>query len=207
MRRDDFLIGPKEKAIEAIKSGDKEEAIKYIEQMSQEAKRAHDRAIEWIQSLLNFTAETQGEEAVEQALKKSFDDVYKDRRIAAPNVQSAEEQVRIWCQVHRAHYSNFYVEEDEEKFVVVILFCGTGGKLHDEDKAGKTQKAYPWSFNQAGVTYYCCHEPVFEAMAATYGMDIEDHTYKTIFDDNGKPVGHECRWIVYKNKFEKDKKK
>jgi len=199
MRRDDFLIGPKEKAIQAIKADNKEEAIKYVEQMNQEAKGAHDRAMEWIQSLLNYTAVTRGEAAVEEILKRSFDDVYKSRRIAAPKIKSAEDQVRIWCQVHRIHYSNFYVEEDDEKFVVVITFCGSGGKLHDEDKPGKTKDAYPWSFNQRGVTYYCCHEPVFEATAAAYGLELEDHAYKTVLDKNGKEVGHECRWTIYKN--------
>ena len=159
IRRDDLLVGPKEKAIEAVKAGNKEEAIRYIQELYEEFRPLHDRYSEWAQSLLSFIAEKLGEEAVEEALKRIFLDVYKDRWGKMKNM-SHEEIVKMWCQLWRSHYSDFYVEEDEEKTVFVVSYCNSGGRIQKEGKARgrRTSKPYPWSFNQAGVSYYCCHE-------------------------------------------------
>ena len=66
-RRYDLLIGPREKAIEAVKAGNKAEAIKYIEGLSLIFKPVHDRYIDWIEYLLEFVADRVGEEAVGEA--------------------------------------------------------------------------------------------------------------------------------------------
>jgi len=42
IRRDDLLVGPKEKAIEAVKAGNKEEAIRYIQELYEEFRPLHD---------------------------------------------------------------------------------------------------------------------------------------------------------------------
>ena len=202
IRRDDLLIGPKEKAIEAVKAGNKEEAIKYINELSLEFQPTHDRFAEFIQALLVFVSEKLGEEAVNEALTAVYDNVYKKKLLSEsgwkPKEPSAEELVGFWCRAHRDHWSEFYVEEDDEKFTLVVTKCGSGGKMHDARIPGETSKAYPWSFNQAGVNYFCCHEPVFEAGAAAVGLPTEHHEYQTIYDDDGNPVGHLCKWIAYK---------
>jgi len=205
-RRDDFLIGPREKAIEAVKAGNKEEAIKYIDALNFEFQPTHDRFSEFIQTLLVYISEKLGEEAVEDAMKTVYDRVYKSRLLAnsgwKPKELTAEEQVQFWCKAHRDHWSEFYVEEDDEKFTVVITGCGSGGKMHDARIPGETSKPYPWSFNQAGVNYFCCHEPIFEAGAAEVGLPTEHHEYETVYDEDGNPTGHLCKWIAYKKKAE-----
>ena len=200
IRRDDLLVGPKEKAIEAIKAGREQEAIKHIEELSEEFRPLHDRYGEWIQSLLCFIAEKLGEEAVEEALQKTFIDVYKDIYESTKDL-SPEELIKSRCKSHRTHYSDFYVEEDDEKFVLVIPYCGSGGRMQKKDKAyGRTKKAYPWSFNQAGVSYYCAHELVFSKLAKDFGLDRFQYEYHHQFDNEGKPTGLPCRWIIYKKK-------
>ena len=117
IKRDDLLIGPKEKAIAAVKEGRIDAAIQHIEELYLEFRPLHDRYGDWILSLLGFVKDKLGEEAVEDALKKTFEDVYKERALATAKLPY-EERIRRYCQGHRTHYSEFHVEEDDEKVSV-----------------------------------------------------------------------------------------
>ena len=90
-RRDDLVIGPKEKAIEAVRAGNKEEAIKNIETLYEEFRPLHDRYGDWIQILLSFIAEKLGEEAIEEAIRRITYEVYKEKWLTAFKNMSAEE--------------------------------------------------------------------------------------------------------------------
>ena len=197
-RRDDLLIGPKERAIEAVKAGRKEEAVKYIEELWEGFKPLHDRYGDWIQFLLSFIADKLGEEVVEEALRGIVIDIYKDRFVSTFKTMSAEEIAKSWSQVSKSHYCDVYVEEDDEKFVLVIPYCGSGGRMQKEARGRKTEKAYPWSFDQEGVPYYCCHESVFNLMFEELGLGNLKFGYCLQFDDKGNPTGDACRHIVYK---------
>src|SRR3989304_1544146 len=141
-RRDDLMIGPREKAIEAIEAGKKEEAIRYIGELVEEFRPLHDRYAEWIQSLLVFIAERVGEEAVEEALVKTFDDVYRGKLLSLKNM-SHEDVVKSRSKSHRSLFSQFYPE---------------------------------------------------------LGMDFMKYEFHRQFDDQGRPTGQPCRWIIYKRK-------
>lgn len=197
-RRDDLLIGPKENAIAAVKAGKKEEAIKYIEELYLDFKPLHDRYSAWINCLLNFVAEKLGEETVEEALRRTYKDVIGQTRPAPTD--SPEERVKALCRANRCHYSDFYVEEDDEKFVVVNSYCGSGGRMTMENLPGKTKKAYPWSFNLKGLSYYCSHGKVFEALDSAIREDFLHHDCQPQFDKDGKLKGLICRWTTYKKK-------
>lgn len=199
-RRDDLLVGPKEKAIEAVKAGRKEEAIKYIEELYELFKPLHDRYSEWIQFLFSFIAERLGEGVVEEAYRGITMDIYKDKWVSMFKKMSPEEITRYFGLVHKSHYSNFYVEEDDEKFALVIPYCGSGGRMQKEGKKGRTGKAYPWSFDQEGVSYYCCHEGVFNMVFEELGFGTMKFEYSPQFDKEGKPTGGICRCLIYKKK-------
>jgi len=201
IKRNELVVGPKERAIEAIKAGRKQEAIKCIEEFYEEFRPLHDRYGDWVQSLLGFVSDKLGEEAVEEALYRTFMDVYKDRAISFKDMRH-EDIIRRYCQSLRSHYSKFYIEEDEEKTVIVITYCGSGGRMQREGKAyrKRTQKNYPWSFDQAGVSYYCCHEGVFSMAYKELGLDFVRYEYCKQFDDGGKPTGSPCKWIFYKER-------
>jgi len=199
-RRDDLAVGPREKAIEAVKAGKKEEAIKYIEELYESFKPLHDRYSEWIQFLLTFIAERLGEEVVNEALRGITYAIYKDRWVDMFKNMSPEEVTKMFCLVHKSHYSDFYVEEDDEKFVLVLPYCGSGGRMQKEGKAGSTGKAYPWSFDQEGVSYYCCHEAVFNQVFEELGFGTMKFEYCPQFDKEGKPTGGVCRCVIYKKK-------
>lgn len=152
--RDDLKIGPKEKAIEAIEAGKKKEAIRYIDELVEEFRPLHDRYEDWILSLLGFIKDKMGGGAIEEALLRTFTDVYKERAFPLEKMGNPE-LIKRYCQSLRSHYAEFYLEEDDEKTVIVIPYCGSGGRMEKEGKAKgrRTQQAYPWSFNQKGVCY------------------------------------------------------
>lgn len=200
-QRDDLLVGPKEQAIEAINNGDKKEAIRYVEELSREFQPLHDRYVEWIQFLLGFIAERLGEERVEEALRGIVTEIYKDSWVSMFKKMSPEDIARMFCRVSKIHYSDFHIEEDEEKFVIIIPYCGSGGKIQKEGKAAgrRTREPYPWSFSQAGVSYYCCHESVFNIMFRELGFNNIKFEYCNQFEDDGRATGNPCRLIIYKS--------
>jgi len=200
-RRDDLLIGPKEKAIEAVQAGRKEEAIKYIEELGQSFKPLHDRYGDWIEFLLDLIAERIGEETVQEALRGIGIEVYGPW-LPMFRTMSSEEIARMFCQAQKVHNSDFHVEEDDEKFVLVLSYCGSGGRIQKEGKTRTTTKAYPWSFNQEGVNYYCCHCPVHVNLYKEYGCNRIEVEWSIQVDEEGKPIGNACRYIIYKGEPE-----
>ncbi len=201
-RRDDLLVGPKERAIAAIEAGHKEAALRCVEELSIEGQSLHDRYVEWIQSLLGFIAEHMGEESVEKALRQIVTDVYRGPWISQFKEMNPEDIARMWARISKSHYSDFHIEEDEEKYIITIPYCASGGKIQQAGKAAgrRTKRDYPWSFNQAGVSYYCCHESVFNQMYKELGFMNMQFEYHNQFEDDGTPTGHPCRFYIYKNK-------
>src|SRR4030042_4357638 len=116
-RRDDLLKGPMEKAIEAVEKGEKkEEAIRRIKELYEDFHPLHDRYSEGCSLLLTFIGTHLGEEAVLKATQLLMDEIYTERfnEMKKLNYQSL---VEAFVRMHRSHYSQFHVDEDEEKTV------------------------------------------------------------------------------------------
>ena len=75
-RRDDLLSGPYEKTKEAIEKGDKEAALKNLEETRLLYKGIHDRYGDWISILFTFISKRLGEDAVKDANEFIMDNIY-----------------------------------------------------------------------------------------------------------------------------------
>jgi hypothetical protein len=194
-------MGPKEKAMEAVKAGNTDEALKQIDALHKQFKPLHDRYVEWISYLLTYISDKVGEEAVEEAMTGTYQAVYGKMAAAAANMpkRTAEDMINGWAQGHLVHHSDIYVEEDDEKYVLYIKFCGSGSTAQRAytDK-GRTQKAYPWSGDIKGMCYYCTHEPAW--FREEFAKGKEFIKYANQFDENGQPTGDCCQYVVYKDK-------
>lgn len=202
-RRDDLTVSPKVKALKAIKAGNKDEAIKYIEEMDKWGLyMLRDTYGHWIQYLLGFIAKKLGEEAIEEAWNGALIDSWGDKNDwpAQMNNRSAEETMKIICPQISALGSDYYVEEDDEKFVINFTYCASGGRMEKEGKAAgkRTTKPYPWSFNQAGIPYYCCHEGVMMRLFAKFVKKPYWKEGNSQYNDDGTPTGRICRCYLYK---------
>lgn len=199
IRRDDLVMGPREKAIAAVEAGNKEEALKQIEALHMLFKPLHDRYCEWINYLFTYIAENLGEEHVGIAMKGTFDAVYGKLFAAGGKMpkRSPEQMIAGMAQGHLVHHSDIYVEEDDEKFVLYVKHCGSGSTVQKNyTDRGRTTKAYPWSGDTKGMCYYCCHEPCWMGGGFT---DKEYMTYANQFDENGEPTGLCCTYVVKKD--------
>jgi hypothetical protein len=198
-RRDDFTIGPKEKLMDAIRSGKTEEALAYVNELYEMFRGMHDGFVNTISLMHGKLAEANGEAWLERFTR---DRLSRWRSIfGTMENMSPEERVSMICDIHRPMYSEFRVEEDDEKFVVVITGCNNGGRLirdgiakHQEALA---KKAYPWCFNKEGVPYYCIHAAIFDEIFKELGLNIEVQWGKQ-YDDEGKQVDEPCKYVIYK---------
>jgi hypothetical protein len=199
-KRDELLIGPKEKAEEALNKNEKAQALKHISELYEEFRPIHDRYVESINSLLTFVSQKLGEEAVAEAARHYVEQTTSGM-FARMKTLNHEQLVRALADLHRKHYSRFYVEEDSDKTVITVAECNVGARLLKDGIAqregGLTKKTWPWSFNSAGVPYYCLHAHVFNDLFQKLGVPVEI-TWGKQYDDEGKATGETCRYIIRK---------
>jgi len=199
-RRDNFIIGPKEKLIEAIKSGKTEKAFGYVNDLYEMFRGMHDGFINAISLMHGKLAEAKGEEWLEGFTR---DRIYPRWRPIFQTMKdmTPEERVNLICDIHRPMYSEFHVEEDDEKFVVVVTGCNNGGRLIRDGIAKRqnalTRKPYAWCFNKVGVPYYCIHAAIFNEIFKEFDLKIEVQWSKQ-YDEQGKRTDESCKYIVFK---------
>jgi hypothetical protein len=199
-RRDNLTIGPKEKMIDAIKSGKTEEALRHVDELYEMFRGMHDGFINTISLMHGKLAEAKGEEWLEGFTR---DRLSRWRSIfGTMKTMLPEERVKMICDIHRPMYSEFHVEEDDEEFVVVITGCNNGGRLIRDGIAKQqnavTKEAYPWCFNKIGVPYYCIHAAIFNEIFKELGLNIEIQWGKQ-YDEQGKQIDEPCKYVIYKS--------
>jgi hypothetical protein len=197
LRRPDLEKNSMERAIEAVNAGNKEEAIRYIQDMSKNWMVLHDRYVAWGQILLNFIAVRVGEDAVEEAHKAITDYVYGPM-FGKWNTQPHEEIVANFVRMSDPHQHKYHVDEDEEKTVITLDLCGSGGRAKKEGVfkkiGGFTKEPYDWAFGREGMPYYCSHCRVHEMIWEKMDFPV-DHVYGDI--EKGQP----CKWVIQKRKL------
>jgi len=200
VRRDDFLVGPKEKAVEAIKAGRTQEALGYLNDVNEQFHKLHDAYSNHLSLLFGTLVETQGDKWYEAFDRKTVFELFR-AKYERWRAMSPGQRVEDICSSQRAHYSEFHVEEDDEKFVVVITGCGAGGRLVRDGIAKRqnavTRKAYPWSFNKVSFPYYCSHGYVLNELWKELGLNVELQWGRQ-YDNQGNRIDEPCKYIVYK---------
>ena len=199
-RRDDFLVGPKEKAAEAIQAGKTKEALGYLNEVGEQFHALHDAYSNEIGFLKGTLAKIQGDKWYEGFERKLIFESFRPKYECFKGI-TAEQQVVAICNSMRAHFSEFHVEEDPEKFVVKITGCGAGGRLIRDGIAKRqdaiTKKAYPWSFNRVGFPYYCAHAYFLNELFKELGLKIKIE-YGRQYGDQGNKMDEPCQYFVYK---------
>jgi len=147
--------------LQALDEGNIEEARKRVIRMDDEAKRMHDTMTNFASVLLTYIGETYGDEEVVKALRFRHEHVEQDQKNMM--TMSPEEAVRHKALIHRGHHSQVTVTEEEDRFVLKLDPCNTGGRLMLEDSRkpstpfGKVKKPIPESWKRLGISYYCVH--------------------------------------------------
>ena len=183
-----------EKIHRAIEAGDKEKALALLDEINRNRNTYRDIFLTWIDILQTYGADKLGEEFVYET-----DRIFGERAIWPTLFEgllkkaNAKDRLRqrayVWTSVHGINLDE--IEEDEEKFILKFK-CATGGSIRTKKQFGKTKKAYPWSYGQEGLCYYCTHCPVVIDI-----MPIEDlwyHAWTCLPQPEGR-----CIQYIYKN--------
>ena len=198
LRKDDLPelgVSTRRLLIEAIQSHRTEEALKLLEYLNVERAQAP-MIIFWIEQMLKFIGDNMGEETLYESLRISAEH-WRDRYEKVP-LLPPEERLQFWVEVPRGA-GDVTIVEDEEKYTVNLEPCGSGGRLRLAESTGRVQlgrtlKAYPWSWGQVNVPYWCCHCCVMNEI-----LPIEWNGFPVRVTEYSDNAHGSCRVLIYKD--------
>lgn len=208
IRRDDLARDCYALAIEAIDRGERERAKKHLAHMKEEWRLLHDMYGDAEGVLLTFIAERLGEKSVDEAHRYVAETLWKPLLIGLKD-HGIDALIEALARFLRAHGYEFTCAEDDEKYVFVLDYCPTGGRIVKEGKIdtsgrhalaiGTTKRPYSWSFDRKGISYYCCHCPLWmHILPKEWGWDVLDVQFGDKADGEGRAADEPCKMIVYK---------
>lgn len=176
-----------------------------------ESKGLHDLYVDWTSDMLDKVAKKWGEEAMYQLLRDTQGTWMMKRSWKGFIKMNIYERLWLNAEVFRAHrcgpkqMGELDFTEDNEKIIMSCNPCGSGGRTRRGDPVdktpsrygapynfGKTSQAYPWSWSEKGVPYYCIHCAINEILMIEWGgwpLWVTEYV-----EDAGKP----CAWVFYK---------
>ena len=167
-------------AMEALEGGDVEGAKHWIRRHDETKDVIHDLYLHWITALLSHIHENWGEEAAVKAVRDTA--AHGQSGWAIPMAQAKqkiiEEQgmkayvewvIDMWRQ--HSMYPGTTVEEDDEKVIIRMRQCGSGGRLINSGAYDgpmgykKLEKAGCHTWGEQGLPIYCSHCPMVHEIA------------------------------------------
>lgn len=190
-----------DRAKAAIDAGDAEEAKRLLDQTYAELAHLHDGYMCWVGGLETWIYEHHGVEELEQA--ERFAHIVEGKIAFKPSGAKTfkERVVALVNGLHGHVYQPMEVTEDDEKVVVTVNPCGSGGRLMEmggyEPETGMAtiKEACNITFGYEDFPMYCIHCPVMRAQDYERSGDM---FFVREFVD-GKP-GPACQAIFYKDR-------
>lgn len=183
---------------QAIDAGELERAKKLNRRMYREFQSQHDNYLNWVTSLLTFIQNRLGDEAVYESIYSAFEalgalaDAYRG--------QDPGKQAAMLAAGFRGHLTTAVVEEDDEKFTVMMAPCGSGGKVIANNgytpvgKFAKLKKSHKMTFGKTDFPIYCAHCALQDI------VPMEKTGYPIWVIDPPDKVGESpCRYYIYKD--------
>src|ERR1700689_782659 len=151
---------------EAIDAGNLEGAKKLARRMYNEFLSMHDLYRNWTAATLSFVGRRFGDKGLEEAMDEGVKAWWVPSLDKMP--QGVRARVKMFAAGLRAHLQPLHIEEDDEKVVIQMRPCGSGGRLVLEGKyegpdalltiEGKQFLTY----GRDSFPVYCAHEPMME---------------------------------------------
>jgi hypothetical protein len=193
----------------AIRAGDTEAALQAVDDMLAEAVPIHDMMGDLTASLLTFIGERLGDEAVEEAWRWAGEDCWRPFFDACKAAADADGFARGFIAFLHSHRYDFTVTEDDERWVIEVLYGtsgermlvqgkvrGTGGDSAGHHRFGATKDAHPWTLGFAGFPYYDVHSAVWmHLQPREWGWPVLDVEYGV--KDHGEVA--EQRFLIFKD--------
>jgi hypothetical protein len=189
-----------ERAIAAINGGEKEKAIKEVQGMFNEFLSMHNILRDWIAAIYSYIYERDGDEALYEVNKAACSYWLKDLMEVYAKADPPR-RAQMLAAGYRGHLVPLKVEEDDEKFTLTMLPCGSGGKLatsgayEPPSKLSRVKRAQPQTYFKESFPVYCTHCAFQEI------VPIEKLGYPMFITDppEGDKIGKEnCKVYIYK---------
>src|SRR5271156_4965115 len=188
-----------DRLVETIDRGDREGAKKLARRMYNEFLSMHDLYRNWTAAPLSFVGRRFGDKALEEAMDEGVKAWWGPSLDKMP--QDVRARVKMFAAGLRGHLQPLHIEEDDEKVVIQMQPCGSGGRLVLEGKdqgpdALLTVKGKQFlTYGRDSFPVYCAHEPAMER------QDIEAHGAPFVVVEPAHELGKEhCNFIIYKDR-------
>jgi hypothetical protein len=184
----------------ALAAGDLDTAADQIERARRQAGQLKQYSIRWIAELLSWIGETEGEGAVEAALRRFGDRNLAERAVPGNDWWSVPPEVRakVVARAMLANGADVELSEDDEK-IVMSFRCGSGGSLIDsgayegDDALLTLTEAGPRTFGRDSMWVYCAHCSVNNEM-----QSVENTGRLTSVEFPPERPGEPCVHHVYR---------
>jgi hypothetical protein len=189
-----------QQARDALDAGDLDLARDQLDRGVNQNRTLKQYSIRVITELLSHIGETQGEAAVEDALRRHGDRNLADRALPENDWWSvpAEVRAKVVARAMLANGADVDIIEDDEK-IVMSFRCGTGGWLVDsgayegEDALLVLHERGPRTFGRDSLWSYCAHCSVNNEMQA-----VEATGRLTSIEFPPERAGEPCVHHVYR---------
>jgi hypothetical protein len=187
---------------EAIDAGDSEKAKQIAKRMYNEFTAMHDLYRDWTTAMLSAVGRRFGDEALDDIMTEGVKAWWlPNREKMEKGSPTLAQRIKMFVAGLRGHLQPMNIIEDEEKVVIQMRPCGSGGRLVLEGKYEgpnaflTVEKPQRMTYNRANFPVYCAHEPPMEL------VDIEKHGAPFVVVEPAAVLGKEhCSFIIYKDK-------
>jgi hypothetical protein len=191
-----------DRLVEAIDGGDRDGAKKIAQRMYNEFLAMHDLYRNWAAATLSFIGKRFGDKVLQEAMDAGVKSWWLPNLEKMPQGDDAlKARLKMFVGGLHGHLMPLHIEEDDEKIVIQMRPCGSGGRLVLEGKyegpdamltlAGKQLLTY----GRETFPVYCAHEPIMEL------QDIEAHGAPFVVIEPAAEIGKQhCNFIIYKDK-------
>lgn len=187
-----------DRVTEAIDKGDSEGAKRLARRMYNEFLGMHDLYRNWTTAMLSFVGRRFGDEVLKEAMDEGVKAWWLPTLEKMPKELRA--RVKVFAAGLRGHLQPLHIEEDDEKIVIQLRPCGSGGRMALEGKyegpnAFLTVKGKQFlTYGRETFPVYCTHEPVMER------QDIDANGTPFVVVEPAHEIGKEyCSFIIYKD--------
>lgn len=186
---------------QAIEAGDTERAKRLAQRMYNEFTSMHDLYRDWIAATLSTVGRTFGTEALETVMTEGVKAWWLPNLEKLPTGQEhLRQRIKMFVAGLHGHLQPLHIEEDDEKVVIQMQPCGSGGRLVQEGKYDgpnaflTLDTPHKLTYGRDEFPVYCAHEPPME------WLDIAAHGAPFVVVEPSKHIGAEpCSFLIYKD--------
>lgn len=186
---------------EAIEAGDTEKAKQIAKRMYNEFLSMHDLYRNWTTAMLSAIGRRFGDQVLDEIMTEGVKAWWLPNLEKMAASSTLSQRIRMFVAGLRGHLQPMHIEEDDEKVVIQMQPCGSGGRLVLEGKYEgpnaflTVEKPQRMTYNRANFPVYCAHEPPMEL------VDIEKNGAPFVVVEPAAMLGKEhCSFIIYKDK-------